>query len=63
MDSSKTQISPSTVQHLISLYNKAIEYYSALNDERHVEYLQKLQNLLLDEKMQKILEASDKGIN
>ena len=39
IDSSKTQISPSTVQHLISLYNKAIEYYSAMNDERHMEYL------------------------
>jgi len=32
-----------------------------MNDERHMEYLTKLQNLLLDEKMQKILEASDKG--
>jgi len=51
LDSTKTQISPSTVQHLISLYNKAIEYYSAMNDERHIEYLQKLQNLLLDDKM------------
>ena len=61
LDSTKSQISPSTVQHLISLYNKAIEYYSAMNDERHIEYLQKLQNLLLDDKMQKILEASDKG--
>ena len=39
VDSSKTQISPSTVQHLISLYNKAIEYYSAMNDERHMEFL------------------------
>jgi hypothetical protein len=28
------------------LYNKVIEYYSALNDEKHVEYLQKLQALL-----------------
>lgn len=28
-----------TVQHLIMLYNKAIEYYSALNDEKHLEYL------------------------
>jgi len=60
-DDGAPQLSPATVQHLISLYNKAIEYYSALNDERHIEYLQKLQNLLLDEKMQKILEASDKG--
>ena len=34
-----------TVQHLIMLYNKAIEYYSALNDEKHLEFLQKLQKL------------------
>ena len=30
------------VQHLIMLYNKVIEYYSALNDEKHLDYLQKL---------------------
>ncbi len=34
--------SQQVVQSLIMLYNKAIEYYSALNDERHLEYLQKL---------------------
>lgn len=50
-DSSSQDISPATVQHMISLYNKAIEYYSAMNDERHMEYLNKLQKLLLDEKM------------
>ena len=27
------------VQQLIMIYNKAIEYYSALNDEKHLEYL------------------------
>ena len=51
------------MQHLISLYNKAIEYYSVMNDQRLEEFLGKLKNILLDEKMQKILEASDKGIN
>ena len=50
-DSSSQSISPSTIQHLISLYNKAIEYYSAMNDERHMEYLNKLQKLLLDDNM------------
>ena len=38
-DSSSAKVNASTVQHLISLYNKAIEYYSALNDEKHIEYL------------------------
>lgn len=62
-DSSSNTINPSTIQHLISLYNKAIEYYSVMNDQRTEEFLKKLKNILLDEKMQKILEASDKGIN
>ena len=44
---------------MISLYNKAIEYYSAANDERHIEFLQKLQRLLQDERMQKMLEIID----
>ena len=30
------------VDSLIELYNKAIVYYSALSDEKHLEYLQKL---------------------
>lgn len=31
-----------TVHSLIGLYNKAIEYYSALNNEKHKEFLKKL---------------------
>jgi len=41
------------------LYNKAIEYYSALNDEKHLEYLQKLQKMFQDEKIQKLMEAKE----
>lgn len=40
------------------LYNKAIEYFSALNDERHFDYLQKLQKLFLDDNIQKLMNAS-----
>ena len=36
------EVSPSTAKHLIALYNKAVEYYSALNDDRHMQYLMKL---------------------
>ena len=32
----KNEVSPSTAKHLIALYNKAVEYYSALNDDRHL---------------------------
>lgn len=34
-----TQPNSQIVQHLIMLYNKVIEYYSALNDEKHLDYL------------------------
>ena len=61
MDVSDIVVNATTVQHLISLYNKAIEYYSALNDEKHIEYLQKLQKVLQDDKMQKMLEKIDQA--
>jgi hypothetical protein len=38
----KTIPTGEVVQQLINLYNKAIEYYSALNDEKHMVYLKKL---------------------
>jgi hypothetical protein len=59
IDNSNPHIQASTVLHLVTLYNKAIEYYSAMNDERHIHFLQKLQVLLQDEKMQKMLEKID----
>lgn len=43
------------VDSLMELYNKAIVYYSALSDEKHLEYLQKLQRLFSDDRVQKIM--------
>lgn len=57
----KTEVNPKIAQHLIALYNKAVEYYSALNDERHREYLMKLQHLFQDESLQACMEVSDVG--
>ena len=45
----------------MELYNKAIVYYSALSDEKHLEYLQKLQKLFSDEKVQKIMQEGPKA--
>lgn len=42
---------PKAAQQLITLYNKAVEYYSALNDDKFMTYLQKLQKLMTDEKL------------
>jgi hypothetical protein len=55
------QVTHSTAQHLIALYNKAVEFYSALDDDRHLEYLMKLQTLLKDETLQQVMEVSDVG--
>lgn len=60
-DSTSDKISPTSVQQLISLYNKAIEYYSAMNDDRYTEYFKKLQVILMDENLQKILQDGDTG--
>ena len=54
-------MTPSTAKHLIALYNKAVEYYSALNDDRHMQYLMKLQKLFADEKFSAAMEVSDVG--
>jgi len=51
------QVNGVAVQNLIGLYNKAIEYYSAFNDEKHLEYLQKLQKMFANEEMQKTMAA------
>lgn len=45
------KVTNATAQHLIALYNQAVEYYSALDDDRHMEYLMKLQTLLKDERL------------
>ena len=39
----------------MELYNKAKVYCSELSDEKHLEYLQKLQKLFSDELVQKIM--------
>jgi hypothetical protein len=44
----------------MELYNKAIVYYSALSDEKHIEYVQKLQRLFSDDRVQKIMAGQDK---
>jgi hypothetical protein len=59
----ETSGDPKAAKHLIALYNKAVEYYSALNDDKHMAYLMKLQKLFTDEKLQAAMERSDLGTN
>ena len=55
------------MQELIALYNKAIEYYSAVdtskadsNNGGHEAYLQKLQSLFKNEELQKRIQENDR---
>ena len=48
-DKLKNSVDHKTAQHLIALYNKAVEYYSAIDDERHIKYLFKLKDLMANE--------------
>jgi hypothetical protein len=59
----ETSGDPKVAKHLIALYNKAVEYYSALNEDTHMAYLMKLQKLFRDEKLQAAMERSDLGTN
>ena len=40
----------------MDLYNQVVEYYSAIGDENHVDFLNRLMDLLKNEEMQKALE-------
>lgn len=46
---------PETMQELMELYNKAIEYYSAFDNDKHLEYLEKLQMLFRGEQLQQVV--------
>lgn len=51
----KKECSPKNAQLLIAHYNKAIEYYATFNDDQHLEWLMKLQNIFKDENIQKAM--------
>jgi hypothetical protein len=53
----ETQLNFSTINSLMALYQQAIEYYSALNDERFEEYINRLHALLSNEIIQTVLQS------
>lgn len=48
------------MQELIELYNKAIEYYSAFDNDKHLEYLSKLQELFKGDQMKEVSKEEEK---
>ena len=64
IESAEQQVSDSptkaVVQQLLDLYQKAIEYYSAVNDnDTYTNYLNKMTAMFQDENIQKALNAPD----
>jgi hypothetical protein len=43
------------IKELLGLYEKAIEYYSAINDKRYIDYNNKIKRLLKNEKYSKLI--------
>ena len=43
------------IKELLELYEKAIEYYSAINDKRYIDYNNKIRRILKNEKYSKLL--------
>ena len=41
---------------LLQLYEKAIEYYSAINDKKYIEYNNKIKKILKNEKYSKLID-------
>ena len=52
-------ISKNLINELIDLYQRAIEYYSALNDQKFETYLQKVRKLLADEVVLDVLAGKE----
>ena len=47
--------SSTVIKELLKLYEKAIEYYSAINDKRYILYNNKIRRILKNEKYSKLI--------
>ena len=47
--------SSTVIKELLELYEKAIEYYSAINDKRYILYNNKIRRILKNEKYSKLI--------
>ena len=55
--------SPQTIKFLLNLYEKAVDYYSALNNEKYFDYMVKIQKIMGNEKISKMLNEFENKIN
>ena len=55
--------SPQTIKFLLNLYEKAVDYYSALNNEKYFDYMVKIQKIMGNEKISKMLNEFENKLN
>ena len=55
--------SPQNIKFLLNLYEKAVQYYSALNNEKYFDYMVKIQKIMGNEKISKTLNEFEDKIN
>jgi hypothetical protein len=54
-DKIKSEENAKVIKELLELYEKAIEYYSAINDKRYIDYNNKIRSILTNEKYSKLM--------
>ena len=51
-----------TINTLLQLYSKAVEYYSGMNDEKYIYFTERIQNMLLKPEILKLMkDVNDAG--
>lgn len=60
-NSLETQLNFNSVNSLMALYQQAIEYYSALNDPKFEDYINRLHDLLSNEIIQTVLQSEQEA--
>ena len=51
----KVEENADVIKELLELYGKAIEFYSAINDKRYVEYNNKVRRILKNQKYTELI--------
>lgn len=59
----ENDLSLSTIQTLTTLYQKAIEYYSAFDDIMFAQILNKMQSMLARDDIEMVLKSKEEGDN
>ena len=49
-----------TINELLLLYSQAVEFYDGMNDEKHVTYEARIQNMLIKPEINAVMKAASR---